>query len=279
MHYGESDGFSVAGFIVGSACVLAVCAVAAYGAVSTKILRRFPRETTTEGNVISNISFVLPESIDIEVGSGKSSTVAVRSHGIFDPSDIVFVSTCPQVAAVEYTGSVSSYIGFRVVGLTPGRTEISAKSSDGLFSTQVITVTVRPSSTTRAAKTTKAPSTMTDISTGTDTHTPTDFTTKPDRTKPQKPVTVYTKPPKTTSPTKERTTETRTRTTRPPTETKTAEVPSTVKPSRGEESRHSTKPTMDADTTTAVHRVPSASAESSSARPRPTAPRAAYESD
>ena len=95
---------------------------------------------------INSISFHAgaEEFMLMDVGDSIKGHIKVEGNDEYDLSDIVFVTTDPNVASFEYDKTMlTNYVYYTIESLSAGETVIYVKTVDGMVSSKSVKITVK----------------------------------------------------------------------------------------------------------------------------------------
>ena len=99
-----------------------------------------------EESNITALSFALSDDIELLEGKETSSSwvlAEVKDKDEFVENDVTFISANPEIATIEYESTaLTSYLYYKVHGISAGETEVYAISKDGKIESEHIKVTV-----------------------------------------------------------------------------------------------------------------------------------------
>lgn len=102
-------------------------------------------ETEQNSSNIQEIKFSTDEIEIMEEKENSNYNVSVRvsDRKTFVPEDVEFVSDNSEIATIEFDhDALTTYLYFKITGVSPGETYVYAKSKDGLVESDRIKVTV-----------------------------------------------------------------------------------------------------------------------------------------
>ena len=111
--------------------------------VETTVTETVP---TVVSDNITEISFVKNEDIELVVGCARFSgsvSVKAKDENSISSSNVIFVSENPEIAEIKCMGMMSKEILYSINPIAVGETNVYAKTSDGVISSEPIKVIVK----------------------------------------------------------------------------------------------------------------------------------------
>ena len=107
------------------------------------------RSTPVADSNIKELNFIKSGELTVKVGDSTSESYVnakVKKKDEFTSDDVIFVSENPEIATIEFTKvALTTYVYYKVNGISAGETYVYATSSDGSVNTEKIKVIVEGS--------------------------------------------------------------------------------------------------------------------------------------